>query len=97
MSDAVVEKKKRTRKCREILAVRIVPEEKERLFVMEEIAGWPAGITRATKAIAAAKRIQTEWAKDPAQAGKTMQDIILIRRLATVKGTSQVVMAFSVE
>lgn len=59
------------------------------------VTGWTAGITRRDKAIAEAKRIQTEWA-GRADA-TTVRDIILMRRLATVKGSSQTVMAFTVE
>ena len=84
------QKKKRTRKCRDIVAVSYTPE---RADLAVNLQGWPSGITRKDKALAAAKKIQTEWAKD----GKPVADIILMRRLATVKGSSQVVMAFSVE
>jgi hypothetical protein len=85
------EKRRRTRKCREIVAVTL------RESGFDVVEGWPAGITRADKAVAAAKKIQTEWAKSPETPGKQLSDIILMRRLATVKGSSQTVMAFTVE
>lgn len=101
--EGVAEKKKRTRRCKEIIAVTevIVPcpvtDGIAEVTGYTIVPGWPAGITRATKAIKEAKRMQTEWAKNPANAGKTLQDIILMRRLATVEGKSQVVMSFVVQ
>jgi hypothetical protein len=90
MSEEVKEKKKRTRKCREIDAV----TECEGQGCMP-VVGWPPGITRRDRAIAEAKKIQTEWASRADAA--TLRDIILMRRLATVRGSSQTVMAFTVE
>jgi len=97
MSEEVKEKKKRTRKCREIVAVVMGGAVDEGGGIMEPIKDWPRGITRRDKAIAEAKKIQTEWAAVSKAQATVAQDIILMRRLATVRGSSQTVMAFTVE
>jgi len=98
MSEEVKEKKKRTRKCREIVAVVMGGGAvDEGGGIMEPIKDWPRGITRRDKAIAEAKKIQTEWAAGSKAQATVAQDIILMRRLATVRGSSQTVMAFTVE
>ena len=98
MPEVIDEKKaRRTRKCREIIAVIHTEAGAGHYAEFRPVENWPAGITRADKAIAAAKKIQTDWAKDPVNAGKTLEDIVLMRRLATVKGKQQVLMSFCVE
>ena len=90
-SETTTEKKRRTRRCKDILAV---GEVAGGFALMPE---WPEGITRAPRAIAMAKKMQTDWAKDPENSGKTLQDIVLVRRLATIRGKMQVEIAFVVE
>lgn len=89
-TQTVVAPKKRTRKCKEIIGVT------KSDIGLKLVPNWPTGITRANKAIEVAKKIQTEWAQEIPEVTPVV-DIILIRRIATLKGSSQVVMAFKVD
>jgi hypothetical protein len=98
--ETTAEKKRRTRRCKDILAVTMVGPKDVTTGEQSEMAplpNWPTGITRAPRAIAMAKKMQTDWAKVPENSGKTLQDIVLVRRLATIRGKMQVEMAFVVE
>ena len=91
----VAEKKKRTRKCKNIMAVIFSVNQNAagEPTVLELLEGWPDGITRMDKALKVAKDFQTDEAKGQ----RPVPEITFLRRLGTLKGKSQVVMSFCVE
>ena len=88
---------KRMRRCRDIVGV-IASSHPDQFDV---VSGWPSGIVRADKAVATAKKMQASWAdgmaKIDVETEGVLHDIVLMRRLATVRASSQRVMSFKVE
>lgn len=90
-TENVTPKKKRSRKCKNIMAVTV----KDDGFSV--IPEWPMYITTMERAVKEAKKVMALWAKDPEKSGLTLSDISFFRLLGTLKGKSQVVMSFAVE